>query len=228
MAVSYDPKAAAAARADVVAAPPLDRMLLLQLVASNAISVAWCVREHWPLIMLLVPYWIQSVVIGWYYRKRILALRRFSTDGFSSNGKPVQETPAAQRETALFLTIHYGFFHAMYALFLGAFAAAGIFGDTSGLDRYDLLGLVALGVMFALTQHSEYRRNVAVDRNLRPNIGAMMFLPYLRVVPMHLMIVLGAVLGNGAGALIAFGALKTAADLGMQVLGQRLVARSSA
>jgi hypothetical protein len=215
----------AGVRGAFAAVPKVDTMLLLQLAGSNAISIAWCAREHWPLILLLVPYWIQSVVIGWYYRKRILALRRFSTEGFSSNGKPVQETPQAQRETALFLTLHYGFFHAMYALFLGAFAAVGKFGDVSGVDRYDVFGMLALGALFAWTQRSEHRRNVAADRDARPNIGAMMFLPYLRVVPMHLMFVAGALLGDGTPALVVFGVLKTAADIGMQVLGQRLVAR---
>jgi len=228
MAVSYDPKAAARARTGPVRVPPVDRWLLLQLVASNALSVVWCVREHWPLIMLLVPYWIQSVVIGWYYRKRILALQRFSTAGFSMNDQPLAETPATQRETAAFLAMHFGFFHLIYAIFLCVFAAVGTLGSMSGLDSGDLLAGLALGAVFAATQRSEYRRNVIVDRNLRPNIGAMMFLPYLRVVPMHVMIILGSMLGGGPVALIVFGVLKTAADVGMQILGQRLVARSSA
>ena len=125
MEFSYSPKAAAAARTGTASVPPVSRVLVAELVVSNVVSIAWAVHEQWPLLMLLWPYWMQSVVIGWYYRKRILALQRFSTDGFETNGKPVQETPAARRETANFLAMHYGFFHVIYAIFLGAFGIAG-------------------------------------------------------------------------------------------------------
>lgn len=229
MGISWDPKAAAAARGDArTAAPAIDWLVVLQLVASNAASVVWALREHWPLILLLVPYWVQSVVIGWYYRRRILALQRFSTDGFTMNDQPVEETPSARASVALFLTMHFGFFHLIYAIFLGVFAATGTLGSIAGLDRGDLLAVLGLAALFVVTQQSEFRRNVVADRRLRPNIGSMMFLPYLRVVPMHLTIILGAMLGGGAAALVLFGVLKTAADVGMQIFGQRLVARGSA
>lgn len=227
MGVSYDPKAAAAARIGVAAVPPVSRALIAELIVGNLVSIAWAVHEQWPLLLLLWPYWIQSVVIGWYYRKRILALQRFSTDGFSSNGKPVQETPEARRETANFLAMHYGFFHVMYAIFLTAFGFAGVLGDTASLDRGDILAVPLLGAVFAFTQYGEHRRNVAIDRGRRPNIGAMMFLPYLRVVPMHLVIIGGAMLGGSGTVLIVFGALKTAADVGMLILEQRLAGRSA-
>jgi hypothetical protein len=228
MGVSYDPKAAAAARTGVAEVPPVSRVLLAELVVSNLVSIAWAVHEQWPLLMLLWSYWIQSVVIGWFYRKRILALQRFSTDGFTSNDKPVLETPEARRETANFLTMHYGFFHLIYAVFLTAFGFSGSLGDTTGLGREDVLAVLALGAVFAFTQYAEHRRNVALDRGRRPNIGAMMFLPYLRVVPMHVIIIGGAMLHGGGAALIVFGALKTLADVGMLILEQRLVARSVA
>ena len=44
-----------------------------------------------------------------------------------------------------------------------------------------------------------------------------MFTPYLRIIPMHLTIILGATLGGGAG-LIVFGILKTIADAIMHVI----------
>jgi len=226
MGFSYSPKTAAASTG-AAPVPPLSRVLVAELVVSNVVSIAWAVHEQWPLLLLLWPYWMQSVVIGWYYRKRILALQRFSTEGFESNGKPVQETPEARRETANFLAMHFGFFHVMYAIFLGGFGLSGALGDTAGIGPGDVLAVLVLGAVFAFTQYAEHRRNVAIDRGRRPNIGAMMFLPYLRVVPMHLIIIGGAMLGGGNGAVIVFGALKTVADVGMLILEQRLVARSA-
>ena len=209
-------------------ATPLPWLALLQVAAANGLATWWAVRSGWPLLMLAIPFWIQSVVIGWFYRRRILALQRFCTDGFEIGGKPVPETPESRATTANFLAAHYGFFHAVYAIFLTAFGFAGTLGDTAGLGADDVGSVLALGALFVFTQYVEHRRTVATDRGLRPNIGAMLFLPYVRVVPMHLMILIGAALGSGAVAIVVFGGLKAAADALMLVLEERLVAKSSA
>jgi hypothetical protein len=47
-----------------------------------------------------------------------------------------------------------------------------------------------------------------------------MFTPYVRIVPMHLTILLGATLGSGKGLLL-FGVLKTLADVVMHVIEHR-------
>lgn len=226
--MTYDPKAAAAARSGAAVAPPVDYAALVLLLAANAFSLGWALAHEWPLLLLLWPYWLQSLVIGWYYRRRILALQRFATDGFEIDGKPVAETAQTQRTTASFLAMHFGFFHLVYAIFLVAFGFSGSLGASAGIGRDDALAVIALGVLFAFTQYGEHRRDVALDRGRRPNIGAMMFLPYLRVLPMHVIIIAGAMLGGGSAALVLFGVLKTAADAGMDLLEQRLVARSAA
>jgi hypothetical protein len=227
LAITYDPKAAAAARGGPAVVPPVDGFALALLVAANAFSLAWALAQQWPLLLLLWPYWLQSLVIGWYYRRRILALQRFATDGFEIDGKPVAETQETKRTTANFLAMHFGFFHLVYAIFLVAFGFSGSLGDSTGIDSGDALAVAGLGALFAFTQYGEHRRDVALDRGRRPNIGAMMFLPYLRVLPMHVIIIAGAMLGGGSAALVLFGVLKTAADVGMDLFEQRLVARSA-
>jgi hypothetical protein len=47
------------------------------LLASNLLTLALAVWQRWPLVVLLWPYWVQSIVIGWYARKRILAARDY-------------------------------------------------------------------------------------------------------------------------------------------------------
>ena len=223
MAITLDPRAM---RGNPGAKPPLPLLALVQVAAANAVATWWAAQSGWPLLMLVVPFWLQSVVIGWFYRRRILALVRFRTDGFEMDGKPVPETAETRRTTANFLAMHYGFFHAVYAVFLVAFGFAGTLGDTSGLTREDVWAVLGLGLLFGATQYLEHRRAVATDRGLAPNIGAMMFLPYVRVVPMHLMILVGAALGSGPSAIVVFGTLKGAADVLMLVLEERLVAKS--
>jgi hypothetical protein len=45
-----------------------------------------------------------------------------------------------------------------------------------------------------------------------------MFTPYLRILPMHLTIVIGALFINSAAGMIMFGILKTLADLAMHLI----------
>ncbi len=67
------------------------------LLISNAVAAGMALLLRWPLETLLWPYWFQSVIIGWYSRKRILALKNFSTDGFTMNDRPVPQSPQSLR-----------------------------------------------------------------------------------------------------------------------------------
>ena len=54
------------------------------------------------------------------------------------------------------------------------------------------------------------------DRTRKPNIGNIMFFPYVRIFPMHLTILAGGAFGGAStGTLILFLGLKTAADVVM-------------
>ena len=188
------------------------------LILANAATLAGALYFDWNVGWLLWPYWMQSVVIGWYARKRMLSLHRFSTEGFTSNGRRVPEDDSGKRSTANFFALHYGFFHLGYLVFLVA-------GHMVGSWRDGLI-LVACGVSFALSQRSTYDAQHAADLRGKPNLGALMFTPYLRVVPMHLAIILGAG-ADGSGALWLFTALKTASDLMLDWIDRRMAVRSA-
>jgi hypothetical protein len=188
------------------------------LLLSNVATLAAALALHWDLAWLLWPYWIQSVIVGWYARRRMLALDRFSTEGFTSNGRRVAEDDAGKRGTATFFALHYGCFHLAYLAFLcKAHPVA---------DLRAAAVLVACGVSFALSQRETYAVQHAADLRGRPNLGTLMFTPYLRVVPMHLAILIG---GNAAGsiALWVFCGLKTASDLLLDRIDRRLAIRSA-
>ena len=87
------------------------------LLVSNALTLVTALILKWPLAFVLWPYWIQSIIIGWYARKRMLALKNFSTEGFTSNDQPVPENEKGKRSTASFFVLHYGFFHFGYWFF---------------------------------------------------------------------------------------------------------------
>jgi hypothetical protein len=197
---------------------------VLAVVATNlvAIGIAWW--QHWPLVTLLWPYWMQSVIIGWYSRKRILALGGFSlanTDGFDQ-GSPEK----TKRHTARFFVLHYGIFHLVYALFLWTFTRGGMRGVPAyHVTPLDLAFMVVLTVSFVITHRAAYQRIMAADQQGRPNIGGVMFLPYLRIVPMHLAIIIGLSAGYHGGMLL-FASLKTIADALMHWIEYRITVRT--
>ena len=61
----------------------------------------------------------------------------------------------------------------------------------------------------------------------KPSLGALMFLPYLRVIPMHLIILASAALGSGMLMTLCFTVLKTASDLTMDYADRRMAERAA-
>ena len=194
------------------------------LVLANVLALAVAWHQDWSAGSLMILYWLQSVVIGVSNVFRILALDKFSTENFRMNGRHVDPTPAVKWQVAIFFAVHYGFFHFVYLMFLVT--------DARGeplIDRWFWLCAAA----FALNHWWSYRYNRDIDRQGTPNIGTLMFTPYVRIVPMHLTIIFGGLLGPGAAKLLLFGALKTGADVAMhaaehaQLKKVRRVARAS-
>lgn len=185
------------------------------ILLSNALVIAYALIEGWDLPLMMVIYWAQSVIIGVFQFFRILLLRSFSTEGFSSNGQRVPENAAGKRSTALFFAVHYGLFHLVYAGFLSFHDALATAGGTFWII-VSVLGFLA-GHAFS------FYENVRADLGGRPNVGIMMFLPYVRILPMHLVILLGSRVQAGTETLLLFSGLKTLADYVMHIVEHRVL-----
>lgn len=213
------------------------------IVLSNAITLALAWWAGDGLLFLLWPYWIQSVVIGYFAQRRIRRLRDFSVEGLKINGRPATNTPSTAKWSANFFVVHYGLFHLVYAIFLTTFSAApyaqGVvpsFDDATGTFGRDLLGRISVGewpfialagLSFAWSHAASHRMHVEHDLRGKPNLGALMFVPYVRIVPMHLTIILGTVLGGGLFGMLLFASLKTVADVAMHYIEHRMLQRTS-
>ena len=177
------------------------------LLGANLFALIIAFLQGWSLAELMLIYWAQSVIIGASYVARIRSLDKFSTKNFKINNKPVEPTESTKRQTAVFFTLHYGFFHFGYLMFIISTASGALFD----------LGFLLCTVAFAFNHMFSYRYHRDMDRAGTPNIGTLMFTPYIRIVPMHLTIVLGESLA-GTNNLLLFGLLKTAADAIMHVV----------
>lgn len=211
-------------------APGLRDYSGLGILASNELVIFFAMREGWNLQEMMGIYWMQSVIIGFFHFFRMLLLRSFSTEGFTSNGTRVAENVAGKWSTAIFFAIHYGIFHLVYGIFLLGFLTsdADVDGGASGINPTSggPMGMswFALSVLTFFICHAySFYQNVRSDRERRPNLGMMMFLPYARIVPMHLTILLGLQAGSKIHSLLLFSSLKTAADYVMHVVEQRLL-----
>ncbi len=147
-------------------------------------------------------YWFQSVTIGLFNFLDLMTVETFDTSSLKLNGQPV--TKASKGCAAWFFLVHYGIFHLVYGIFLITFT----FSKHWHVDKMILL----LGIAtFFLETLLNFMRLKKLEKAMTMNIGAMFFLPYLRIVPMHLMILLPSFLGIQPS--ILFLILKTIADV---------------
>lgn len=176
------------------------------LIFSNLFALLVAILGQWRLSDIMWVYWGQSIIIGFFNVKRILNLKQFSTENFKINDQPVAPTAGTKRHVAIFFAVHYGFFHFVYMIFLLA--------EWSHLSLLDAAGVAVCVIMFIFNHRFSFKYNLEQDLSRKPNIGRIMFFPYIRIIPMHLTIILGGLLaGDSVSALILFLVLKTIADL---------------
>jgi len=192
------------------------------IIASNLATLIAALLQGWGMIQLLWPFWGQSVIIGYYSLLRI------------------RKAAGWDLRYPLFFLAHYGGFHAIYFMFLlaltGSADAQGMVpvntntgdpmqlyaGTYTPLDGVIYLGLI---IGFWLTHRASHRRYLDLDLASRPSAQKLMSVPYLRILPMHMTLILGVLLG-GPGTLIFFMILKTCADLLMHRVEHRMLAKS--
>ena len=181
------------------------------LILSNLIVIVLAVVQRWQVIELLWVYWLQNIVIGFFNWRRMINLKEFSTANLKTNGLQAPPTRKTKRSMARFFLVHYGFFHAAYLFFL-----VQVIDDIS--SKVLLHWTIGLTIFF-INHYFSYRYNRELDDACLPDIGNIMFLPYLRVIPMHLVLGFAISIGiRSLWSLLFFLLLKTIVDVLMHVI----------
>lgn len=154
-------------------------------------------------------YWFQSVIIGVFNFMNLVTIHNIKPGSISINDKPVTKDGEARGCLAPFFAVHYGVFHLAYLIF--------IFTITDMKEPFDfLLFEISVGALF-LDQLWNFIRAKLWERTHQTNPSTLFFLPYLRIVPMHLTILLPGFL-KGFSHLAIFLVLKTLADMLMYLI----------
>jgi len=175
------------------------------LLFSNLITIAIALLEHWNLRTVLFIYWGQNIIIGFFNVLRLLSIKDFNI-----RGNVAQPFPAWVRLIpAGFFALHYGFFHFGYFQFIGL------------ADARDWKWVWFSLIIFFLHHLYSFRRNFPKEADAW-SFARLMSFPYLRIVPMHIIIIFGGfitiLLRNEFAdrlVLIFFLLLKTNTDLRM-------------
>lgn len=130
-----------------------------------ALAIAWW--QHWPLAFLLLSYWAQSLVIGWYGRRRLLAVRRFvqGRKRYDLDAAGDERGEVLKRDMLKSAMAIYAFYHAVYLLFLILLLDVRI-------APWSILGLAIAVLSFLLAHRASYARNLESDRDGCPPLRA--------------------------------------------------------
>ena len=181
----------------------------LLLLAGNAYCI-WYFNSHTNgFVTVIWIYWIQSIIIGFFNFVELYSIKNYDAGTLQLNSVPV--TTKNKGCLPWFFMFHYGFFHFVYAIFL----MVG-FGISSVDKTFLLIGVSA----FLFEALSGFLRRKALSGEVPVNLGALFFLPYLRIIPMHLMILGPAFLGWEPS--VIFLILKTLADMLSFMFYQRM------
>jgi hypothetical protein len=184
---------------------------VLALLAANLYPVVGVVFLGWDAFYLLILFWMENLVIGFYTIIKMLLISRDNASW------------SAKLSSALFFCVHYGIFTLVHGVFIFVVFGGGL-GDTSSKDtitvwqkvlNYQLLW----GALMLLLSHGvSFSQNyIRAKEYKQSKVAELMQQPYGRVVILHLTIIFGGFLlmifGSPVIGLIFLIVLKTVIDI---------------
>lgn len=175
------------------------------LLAMNIYLIWYYLKVPGSIDTIILLFYVQSVLIGVFNVLDMLTL----TNVANKEGVTSKKGCAAG-----FFAIHYGGFHFVYLFFLvTTIHFKNLDSPFIYLSLWVLLANAAIGFI----------QNKIRNRTEAASVGAMFFMPYPRIIPMHLFILAPAFLNISAPLL--FLVLKTIADVVMYIVCRKIVFR---
>ncbi|MBL7811429.1 MAG: hypothetical protein JNL57_04320 [Bacteroidetes bacterium] len=146
-------------------------------------------------------YIVQSLMIGLVHMLKLF---------FYKFGPPTRpEDWSNPRALGVFFLFHYGFFHFVYAFFMPP-------------KKADWSVVLEGAAIFAVLLIANTIRHYSRENNGKYNANDFMFLPYLRVIPIHIAIIIGSfvsgITGSYLGVFVVLAICKTVLELFMEYI----------
>ncbi len=171
------------------------------LVLMNSYLIYYYLQKPGEFNTIIWIYWMQSVLIGLFNFFDLMTIKNPDETSMEMNNQPV--TKSNMGCAAWFFLFHFGFFHFVYAIFL-------LVSNLNGANGKIIL--ITAGIFMAESTIQLIRKKLTPETE-KVNVGKMFLTPYLRILPMHMVILLPAVLGFNTS--IIFLLLKMLADVWM-------------
>jgi hypothetical protein len=184
----------------------------LFILLSNLFTLILALVQAWHVATVLFIYVIQSIIIGFFTYIKILLYKPGPEGHISSKGKVIIMPSFVGKIVnfflATFFAMHYGGFQIAYLFFLTAL------GFMTKMPASDIPVILLAGLGFFIAHLVSFIQH----RKEHYSLMRTMFFPYLRIIPMHATIIVGAgflLLSPNASPFVLtfFMALKTIADL---------------
>jgi hypothetical protein len=198
------------------------------LLSANLLTIVLAIIGNWDAATTIFIFWAQSIIIGIFTVASIigadtLAIKADMDARYRERGEDVVLDPRQVKKHQYILAgmffVHYGIFHLAYYDFIINSAILG------SVDLAEWGIWFSCGIFFANHLYSFlfYR---ARERRGEEYVNDTFIGPYFRVIPMHLIIFIGAVvililgilgISSTLPVLVVFLLLKTVADLAMHL-----------
>ena len=183
---------------------------VLALLLANLFPVVGVICLGWDVFLLLVLFWTENVVIGFYTVLKMLLISRDKASW------------AAKFPFIAFFCVHYGLFTLAHGFFVFALFGGYIMDGSASLDEFltwQKVTELGWGGLALLISHgvSLFYNYLGKGEYKRTSLKDVMEQPYGRVVILHLTIIFGgflmALLGSPVVGLLFLIVLKTAIDI---------------
>ena len=202
---------------------------VIGLIAANIITIFLAILQNWDAATILFTFWVQSIIIGLFSAAKLLmtdtaliAEELGKAEEWTGRG-PVASTGRVWTHKILvagFFLFHYGLFHLCYYVLF-------FYGGEFGPVEYFLgAGWITCAIFFLchLFSFLFYRKG---EKRGGEYMAMAILLPYNRIVPMHLTMIIGGMIASffqlygvvtELPILVVFLLLKTYMDVRMHIV----------
>jgi len=187
---------------------------LWSLVLWNLLTIGWALIGGWSLGSLVMVYWCQSLILGFFWFLRLTILPDFCVP--EQQDLSMEEALDAKATAAALFISTYGILHVFAGILL-----------YRRLGPVRLGGILIVAGIFFLSQCLTFSRTAAWISGERPTLSIVVF-PYIRVLPMFApLIVMAKADLSGQSLLVVFLLAKTGVDAAMHMVERSRFGQSS-